>query len=168
MSIKITQSNKKDYIGRDFLFHLKKDQIIIGNKVLGMGKKFEISCNDVKEFKVLDENSKPIKESSALKKTGGAVVGGLLTGGIGAIIGAIITGNKTRKDLKINLGFKLNNKDWFVATLEVDDQNSLTGGIWKNVIEEIVKRFSVITVFHANEDLMRHLILLQLNLLPKL
>ena len=29
MSITITQSNKKDYIGRDFLFHLKKDQIII-------------------------------------------------------------------------------------------------------------------------------------------
>ena len=143
MSITITQSNQKDYIGRDFLFHLKKDKIVIGNKILGMGKKFEISCNDVKEFKVLDENSKPIKESSALKKTGGAVVGGLLTGGIGAIIGAIITGNKTRKDLKINLGFKLNNKDWFVATLEVDDQNSLTGGIWKNVIEEIVKRFSV-------------------------
>ena len=143
MSITITQSNQKDYIGRDFLFHLKKDKIVIGNKILDMGKKFEISCNDVKEFKVLDENSKPIKESSALKKTGGAVVGGLLTGGIGAIIGAIITGNKTRKDLKINLGFKLNNKDWFVATLEVDDQNSLTGGIWKNVIEEIVKRFSV-------------------------
>ena len=143
MSITITQSNQKDYIGRDFLFHLKKDKIVIGNKILGMGKKFEISCNDVKEFKVLDENSKPIKESSALKKTGGAVVGGLLTGGIGAIIGAIITGNKTRKDLKINLGFKLKNKDWFVATLEVDDQNSLTGGIWKNVIEEIVKRFSV-------------------------
>lgn len=143
MSITITQSNQKDYIGRDFLFHPKKDKIVIGNKILGMGKKFEISCNDVKEFKVLDENSKPIKETSALKKTGGAVVGGLLTGGIGAIIGAIITGNKTRKDLKINLGFKLKNKDWFVATLEVDDQNSLTGGIWKNVIEEIVKRFSV-------------------------
>ena len=143
MSITITQSNQKDYIGRDFLFHLKKDKIVIGNKILGISKKFEISCNDVKEFKVLDENSKPIKETSALKKTGGAVVGGLLTGGIGAIIGAIITGNKTRKDLKINLGFKLKNKDWFVATLEVDDQNSLTGGIWKNVIEEIVKRFSV-------------------------
>ena len=36
MSITITQSNKKDYIGRDFLFHLKKDQIIIGNKILGI------------------------------------------------------------------------------------------------------------------------------------
>ena len=59
MSIKITQSNKKDYIGRDFLFHRKRDQIIIGNKVLGMGKKFEISCKDVKEFKVLDQHSKP-------------------------------------------------------------------------------------------------------------
>ncbi len=143
MSITITQSNQKDYIGRDFLFHLKKDQIIIGNKVLGMGKKFEISCNDVKEFKVLDENSKPIKETSVLKKTGGAVVGGLLTGGVGAIIGAMVTGNKTRKDLKINLGFKLKNKDWFIATLEADDKESLLGGIWKNVIEAVIKRFSV-------------------------
>ena len=97
MSITITQSNQKDYIGRDFTFHLKKDKIFIGNKILGMGKKFEISCNDVKEFKVLDENSKPIKETSALKKTGGAVVGGLLTGGVGAIIGAMVTGNKQGK-----------------------------------------------------------------------
>ena len=45
----------------------------------------EIDCDEVKEFKVLDENSKPFKTSSALKKTGGAVVGGLLTGGVGAI-----------------------------------------------------------------------------------
>ena len=143
MSITITQSNKKDYIGRDFSFHLKKDKIIIGHKVLGMGKKFEISCNDVKEFKVLDENSKSIKETSGLKKTGGAVVGGLLTGGVGAIIGAMVSGNKTRKDLKINLGFKLKNKDWFIVTLDVDDKNSLTGGFLKGVIESVIKRFSV-------------------------
>ena len=143
MTITITQSNQKDYIGRDFSFHLKKDKIIIGHKVLGMGKKFEISCNDVKEFKVLDENSNPIKETSGLKKTGGAIVGGFLTGGVGAIIGAMVTGNKTRKDLKINLGFKLKNKDWFVATLEVDDKNSLLGGVWKNVIEAVIKRFAI-------------------------
>jgi hypothetical protein len=143
MSVTITQSNKKDYIGRDFSFHLKKDKIIIGHKVLGMGKKFEISCNDVKEFKVLDENSKSIKETSGLKKTGGAVVGGLLTGGVGAIIGAMVSGNKTRKDLKINLGFKLKNKDWFIVTLDVDDKNSLTGGFLKGVIESVIKRFSV-------------------------
>ena len=143
MSITITQSNKKDYIGRDFLFHFKRDQIIIGGTFLGMGKKFEISCNDVKEFKVLDENSKSIKETSGLKKTGGAVVGGLLTGGVGAIIGAMVSGNKTRKDLKINLGFKLKNKDWFIATLEVDDKDSFLGGVWKKVIESVIKRFSV-------------------------
>lgn len=143
MSITVTQSNKKDYIGRDFLFHLKKDQIIIGNKILGMGKKFEISCNDVKEFKVLDENSKSINETSGLKKTGGAVVGGLLTGGVGAIIGAMVSGNKTRKDLKINLGFKLKNKDWFVATLQVDNKDSLTGGLFTGVIESVIKRFAV-------------------------
>ena len=129
--IKISQSNKEDYIGREFLFNKRKDIISIGNKILGMGKKYEISCKDVKEFKVLDQNSKPIKETSILKKTGGAVVGGVLTGGIGAIIGAMITGNNTRKDLKINLGFKLKNKDWFIATLEVENKDSLLGGVWK-------------------------------------
>ncbi len=141
--IKISQSNKEDYIGREFLFNKRKDIISIGNKILGMGKKYEISCKDVKEFKVLDQNSKPIKETSILKKTGGAVVGGVLTGGIGAIIGAMITGNNTRKDLKINLGFKLKNKDWFIATLEVENKDSLLGGVWKKIIEAIIKRFSV-------------------------
>ena len=141
--IKISQSNKEDYIGREFLFNKRKDIISIGNKILGMGKKYEISCKDVKEFKVLDQNSKPIKETSILKKTGGAVVGGVLTGGIGAIIGAMITGNNTRKDLKINLGFKLKNKDWFIATIEVENKDSLLGGVWKKIIEAIIKRFSV-------------------------
>ena len=141
--IKISQSNKEDYIGREFLFNKRKDIISIGNKILGMGKKYEISCKDVKEFKVLDQNSKPIKETSILKKTGGAVVGGVLTGGIGAIIGAMITGNNTRKDLKINLGFKLKNKDWFIATLEVENKDSLLGGVWKKIIEAIIKRISV-------------------------
>ena len=144
MSITITQSNKKDYIGRDFLFHFKRDQIIIGGTFLGMGKKFEISCNDVNEFKVLDENSQSINETSGLKKTGGAVVGGLLTGGVGAIVGAMVTGNnKTRKDLKINLGFKLKNKDWFVTTLQTDNKDSLTGRIFIGEIESIIKRFAI-------------------------
>jgi len=141
--LKITQSNKKDYIGKDFIFNNGKDKIIIGLKIFGIGKNFEIACEDVKEFKVLDENSKPFKTSSALKKTGGAVVGGLLTGGVGAIIGAMITGNKTKKDLKINLGFKLKNKDWFIATLDIEDKESFTGGMEKSVIEEVIKRFSV-------------------------
>ena len=143
MEMKITQSNKKDYIGKDFLFHLRKDLLIIGWKIMGMGKKYEIPCDEVKEFKILDENSKPVKKTSALKKTGGAVVGGILTGGIGSIIGAMITGNSTKNDLKINLGFKLKNKDWFIATMEIDDKKSFVGGLYKSVIENIVKRFSV-------------------------
>jgi hypothetical protein len=141
--IKITQSNKKEFIGKDLIFKLKQDKLIIGWKVFGIGKEFAIDCEDVKEFKVLDQNSKPIKTTSAMKKAGGAVVGGLLTGGIGAIIGTMITGNETKKDLKINLGFKLKNKDWFIATLDVENQESLTSGMFKKVIEEIVKRFSV-------------------------
>ena len=143
MPVKITQSNKKEYIGKDFIFNNGKDKIIIGLKIFGIGKNFEIPCSDVSEFKLLDEDSKPIKETSALKKTGGALVGGLLTGGIGAIIGAMISGNKTKKDLKINLGFKLKNKDWFVATLDIDDKESFTGGLEKSVTYEVMKRFAV-------------------------
>ena len=143
MSLKITQSNKEDYIQRDFTFHAKKNLIIIGTKILGMGKEYEIPCDDVIEFKVLDEDSKPIQETSALGKAGGAVVGGLLTGGAGAIVGAMISGNKTKKDIKINLGFKLKNKEWFIATLDIEDKESFTGGMKKSVIEEVIKRFSV-------------------------
>jgi len=143
MSLTITQSNKEDYIHRDFSFHAKKDLIIIGTKILGMGKKYEIPCDDVIEFKVLDEDSKPIQETSALGKAGGAVVGGLLTGGVGAIVGAMISGNKTKKDLKINLGFKLKNKDWFVLTLAEDDKNSMTAKLTKFVVDNVVKRFSI-------------------------
>lgn len=143
MPLTITQSNKKDYIGKDFIFNNRKDKIIIGLKIFGIGKNFEISCKEVSEFKILDENSKSIKTTSALKKTGGAVVGGLLTGGVGAIIGAMVSGNKTKKDLKINLGFKLKNKDWFIATLDIDDKESFTGGLEKTVIDEVMKRFAV-------------------------
>ena len=143
MSLKVTQSNQADYINREFSFDANKDMIVIGMKMLGIGKKYEIPCEEINEFKVLDEDSKPIQETSAMKKAGGAVVGGLLTGGAGAIVGAIISGNKTKKDLKINLGFKLNNKDWFIATLHEEDKNSMTAGLNKIVIEEVIKRFAV-------------------------
>ena len=50
-----------------------------------------------------------------------------------------------KKSLKINLGFKIKNKDWFVATLDVDDKTSLTSGMFKKVVDAIIKRFSVKT-----------------------
>ena len=40
--LKITQSNKKEYIGKDFIFKKKKDNLVIGWKVLGLGRQFEI------------------------------------------------------------------------------------------------------------------------------
>ena len=143
MSLKITQSNKKEYIGKECSFDGGKDKIIIGITWFGLGKQLEIPCDDVIEFKVLDEDSKPIQETSALGKAGGAVVGGLLTGGAGAIVGAMISGNKTKKNLKINLGFKLENKDWFILTLDIDDKEDWSGKFDKAMLEEITKRFAV-------------------------
>ena len=42
MPLTITQSNKKDYISRDFIFNTRKDKIVIGWKVFGIGKNFEV------------------------------------------------------------------------------------------------------------------------------
>lgn len=142
MPLKITQSNQEDYILRDFTFHEKKDSLIIGTKIFGMGTEYLIPCDEVIEFKVLDEDSKPIQETSALGKAGGAVVGGLLTGGAGAIVWAMISGNKTKKDYKINLGFKLKNKDWFVLTISEDDKNSMSGTITQVIVTQIIQRFA--------------------------
>ena len=64
MPLTITQSNKKEYIGKDFIFNNGKDKIIIGLKIFGIGKNFEIPCKDVNEFKLLDENSKPFISSN--------------------------------------------------------------------------------------------------------
>tara|TARA_B110000211_G_scaffold196471_1_gene225520 strand:+ start:39 stop:488 length:450 start_codon:yes stop_codon:yes gene_type:complete len=142
MSFKITQSNKKEYIGKECSFDGIEDKITIGTTWFGLGKKLEIPCDDVIEFKVLDEESKAIQETSSLGKAGGAVVGGLLTGGAGAIVGAMISGNKTKKDFKINLGFKLENKDWFILTLDIDDKEDWYGKFCKAMLEEIIKRFA--------------------------
>ena len=90
----------------------------------------------------MDEESKVIQETSSLGKAGGAVVGGLLTGGAGAIVGAMISGNETKKDFKINLGFKLENKDWFVLTLAEDDKNSMGAKMMQAVVTIIIKRFA--------------------------
>jgi hypothetical protein len=142
MSFKITQSNKKEYIGKECSFDGIEDTITIGTTWFGLGKKLEIPCDDVIEFKVLDEESKVIQETSSLGKAGGAVVGGLLTGGAGAIVGAMISGNETKKDFKINLGFKLENKDWFVLTLAEDDKNSMGAKMMQAVVTIIIKRFA--------------------------
>ena len=51
--------------------------------------------------------------------------------------------SKKQKNLKINLGFKLENKDWFILTLDIDDQEDWSGKFDKAMLEEITKRFAV-------------------------
>ena len=54
----------------------------------------------------------------------------------------MISGNETKKDFKINLGFKLENKDWFILTLDIDDKEDWYGKFCKAMLEEIIKRFA--------------------------
>ena len=136
----ITKASKADWIGKGFHFNKKKDTIVIGGMFFGQTL---IPCKDIKEFKVLDEKASKTSKKKAVGTVGGAVVGGILTGGLGAIIGGLAGGNKTEKGLKIDLGFKMKSKDWFVGRLVAEDKNSLTGKASCMVIEAIAKRLSV-------------------------
>lgn len=53
-----------------------------------------ISCSEYSEISV---------GKSATKKLGGAVVGGLLTGGAGAIVGSMVTGNNKKTKEKFDI-----------------------------------------------------------------
>jgi len=137
----ITKASKAEWIGDTFHYNGSKDTIVIGG-FAGFGGK-HIPCKDIKEFKLIDEKSTAASKKKAVGTVGGALVGGLLTGGIGAVIGGMAGGNDIKKDLKIDMGFKLKSKEWFVGTLRLEDQKGFTGSAYKMVVEAIVKRFAV-------------------------
>ena len=138
--LKITQASNKEWIGKDFHFNKRKDTIVIGGTLFGG---HHIPCKDIKGFKILDEKSTAASKKTKTGTVGGALLGGFLTGGVGAVVGAMAGGNDIQKDLKINMGFKCKSKEWFVGTLNLADQKGMISAGLKMVVKEIVKRLTV-------------------------
>jgi hypothetical protein len=138
----IIKSNKKEWAGKGLLFKKGKDLIVINGGFFSSGA-IEIPCSDVKEFKIIDEQSTAVKTKKAGGTVKGALIGGLLTGGIGAIVGAMAGGNEIKKDLKVKMGFKFKSGDWLVAQMKLDDQDGFVGYAGQKVLEALQTRFAV-------------------------
>ena len=91
---------------------VEKDKLIISAAfAFFTGNKVEIPRKNIKQAKEISS------ESSSSKSVGGtlegAAIGGLLTGGIGALVGGLAFGNNKGFDVKI--AFELHNGEWFTV-----------------------------------------------------
>jgi hypothetical protein len=124
---KIVNSNKNNFVNQTVF--LKKDYIEIGG-FCGLGST-KVPTDQITNFS--SEIDSQLGSSTA-SKLGGAVVGGLLFGGIGAVVGVVSSGNN-KKIQKRLLSFEINNTDWFTAEFD----NSWTENLF---FKEFMDKFS--------------------------
>ncbi len=144
--MKVIQSNDSDIIGKEFLYNHKKGIIQFGTHGLFKFKSvLDFPCDSVLEVKELDNQHNSAGTKSMLGTVGGAAVGGLLTGGIGAIVGGMASGNKVETSSLTRIGIKFDEGTW--AIFEADTSSStVVGRLGKVVLENIFKKFSSKTV----------------------
>ena len=131
----IEQSSISDAIGFPLVF--SKTKGLFYRKYFS--KKLLCENASVTEFKVI-ESADIEGQKSTGKKIAGGIVGGLLTGGAGAVVGALALGNsKTGFDLKVGISFGDN---WVVVRYKHPKGNSLVGLSIKGEIEKMQKTFA--------------------------
>ena len=93
--------------------------LLARNKSEEEGIKYLI--NEIKEVKVIDnETMSSFKKNGASTLTG-AAVGGLLFGGAGAVVGSIASGNKNLKEQIVRVGVKFEDGNWVVLQTEINE-----------------------------------------------
>jgi hypothetical protein len=121
MTCTVIQSNNATYIGKQFT--VDKKQVQIGSF---FGTK--IPFNEVTNCKT-DVNQHVTKGMAGT--IGGAIVGGILTGGVGAVVGGLACGNnKVVTSRQVALEFQ--NNDWIV----VEFGTGWTDDIFFKVVQE--------------------------------
>lgn len=144
--MKVIQSNESDIVGKEFVFNFKKDIVQFGSHgFLKFKSVLDFPCDSVLEVKELDNQHNSAGTKSMLGTVGGAAVGGLLTGGIGAIVGGMASGNNVEKSSLTRIGIKFDEGTW--AVIEVDTSSStMVGRLNKGTVEAVFKKFSSKTI----------------------
>jgi hypothetical protein len=134
MACTVIQSNVSKYIGKQFT--IDKKQVRLGSFFSD-----KIPYADVVNCKT-DINQHITKGMAGT--LGGAVVGGLLTGGVGAIVGGLACGNKkVVTSRQVALGFS--NNDWIV----IEFGTGWTDDIFFKVVQE---KFSTVQASPFNKE----------------
>ena len=110
--MKIINSNKSDFIGKEFLFNKKKGRKIQISKPGFFKSKleFEYPFSEVTNFKEVEEENTETSIKKGLGTIAGGAAGGLIAGGAGAVVGGLAGGNKIKKPLQENMQWNLINK----------------------------------------------------------
>ena len=141
--MEITSSNiseiingKLEYIGKSDVINLKKNGFFKDKTLLSY------SGDDVKNFKVMDPNVQKVSTKGTAGSLAGAALGGILTGGAGAIVGGLASGNKIETFSSTEMAFEFNDGNWILVKFANTNDEDLIGRINNLLINTLKKRFA--------------------------
>ncbi len=141
--MEIKSSNISELINGSFEYLAKTDTInlkkqgFFKNKII-----LSYKATDVKNFKVLDSNVHKIGTKGTAGTIAGAAVGGILTGGIGAIVGGMASGNKVETTSTTDCALEMNDGNWIVVHFANTNDEDFIGRCNNAIIDALKKRFS--------------------------
>ena len=138
--MKVTNSSISEIINGSFEFIGKARAIILKKPCFFKNKTVSLySVSDVKNFKVMDPNVQKVGTKGAIGTVGGAAVGGLLTGGVGAIVGGMAGGNTIKTFSTTDIAIEFNDGNWVVVHFDNTNDDTFVGSL-QNVIIDILKQ----------------------------
>jgi len=126
--MKVTNSSIAEIINGSFEFVDKTKTInlmkygFLKNKTVS-----SYSVNDVKNFKVMDPNVHKVGTKGAMGTVGGAAIGGLLTGGVGAVVGGMAGGNTIKTFSNTDIALEFNDGNWVVVHFDNTNNEDMVG-----------------------------------------
>ena len=100
--------------------------------------------NDVKQCKMVSDSDQVISKKSMGGTLAGAAVGGLLTGGFGAIVGGMATGNGHKNVRKAQFAVEFNDGEYLV--LELYSKGDMLGKVLQATFNSFVKEVQRFTI----------------------
>lgn len=99
--------------------------------------KYKYLLTDITTVKIVDKATMLASEKKTIGSLGGASLGGALFGGSGAVVGALASGNKVKKEKDISLGIAFKDKNWVVIEFIINED--LLGSVHNSILMELLE-----------------------------
>jgi outer membrane lipoprotein SlyB len=90
----------------------------------------------------MDPNVQKVSTKGTAGTLAGAALGGILTGGVGAIVGSMAHGNKIETFSSTEMAFEFNDGNWIVVKFANTNDEDIIGSLNNVIINILKKRFS--------------------------
>ena len=95
---------------------------------------------DIVEVKVLGDDTVISDYKSGLSSLSTAAVGGVLAGGVGAVVGSVAGGNKILEKNIVQVGIKFSDSNWVILRANIDE--TMYGQVQKDNLKAILEMTS--------------------------